>query len=177
MKLQEIVWPAYRLSEKPPSFTEGITYFHTEYMDDSRDTTVNMRVVDDKSIDQPSLGRRRLVLSQDDKVKLYTINAAIYFVADLIKLAKSTTWFIDSSGKVFQYKKVTRAKLTTRKIKQILPAESLGCVLEIEGIATRFKCLIRPKDYQQYAVLLQNGMGYILYGLSETLRPNSWRMV
>ena len=177
MKLQEIVWPAYRLSEKPPSFTEGITYFHTEYMDDSRDTTVNMRVVDDKSIDQPSLGRRRLVLSQDDKVKLYPINAAIYFVADLIKLAKSTTWFIDSSGKVFQYKKVTRAKLTTRKIKQILPAESLGCVLEIEGIATRFKCLIRPKDYQQYAVLLQNGMGYILYGLSETLRPNSWRMV
>ena len=177
MKLQEIVWPAYRLSEKPPSFTEGITYFHTEYMDDSRDTTVNMRVVDDKSIDQPSLGRRRLVLSQDDKVKLYPINAAIYFVADLIKLAKSTTWFIDSSGTLFQYQKTRRARVIVRRITKVLPTEGLGAVIELEGIAHRFKTVFKPDADAEYAAVLQCGLSYIFYGLYRDKPNESWRMV
>jgi hypothetical protein len=117
------------------------------------------------------------MISQDSSIKMFPVRTAIYFLADLLKLAKATTWFIDSSGRVFQYKKLTRAKLITKKIKQVLPALGVGCVLEVDGIATRFKCLQRPKDFHQYAVILQNGMGYTLYGLSETPRANSWRMV
>jgi len=48
--------------------------------------------------------------------------------------------------------------------------------LEIEGLAQRFKVMIRPKT-EQYAVVLQLGFVYILYGLSDTPRPPSWRLV
>lgn len=177
MKLTEIVWPVFRLGEKKPEQEDGVTYYHTEYVDEELGKRVNVRIVDDKSIDATTLGRRRLYLSQDGVTKMFPIRTAIYFLSDLLKLSKATTWFIDSSGRVFQYKKLTRAKLITKKIKQVLPAQGVGCVLEIEGIATRFKCLQRPNDFQLYAVILQNGMGYILYGLSETPRASSWRMV
>jgi hypothetical protein len=98
-------------------------------------------------------------------------------LADLIKLAKASTWFIDDSGRVFQYKKQTRAKLVTHKIKQVLPAAGIGCVLELEGIPQRFKSLHHPDDYQQYAVLLVFNKTYTFYGLSETPLKPSWRLV
>lgn len=176
MRLTEIVWPVFRLGEKKPEFDNGLAYYHSEYVDEEIGKRVNVRVIDDKSLPMETIGLRRLHLIQA-KTKMFPISTAIYFLADLLKLAKASTWFVDNSGQVFQYKKATRAKLTTKKIKQVLPAQGLGCVLEVEGIATRFKCLQRPKDYQQYAVLLQNGMSYMLYGLSEMPRANSWRMV
>lgn len=177
MRLAEIAWPVFRLGEKKPEQDSGITYYHTEYVDEEVGKRVNIRVVDDRNLEGSTLGKRRLVLMQQPNTKMFPIHASIYFLADLLKLAKATTWFIDSSGRVFQYKKAARAKLVTKKIKQILPAQGLGCVLEVEGIATRFKCLQRPREYQHYAVLLLNGMGYTLYGLSETPRATSWRMV
>jgi hypothetical protein len=110
-------------------------------------------------------------------VSLFPIRTAIYLLADLIKLAKATAWFIDDTGRVFQYKKQTRAKLVTHKIKQVLPATGLGCVLEVEGTVQRFKSLHHPSEYQQYAVLLYINKSYLFYGLSETPLTPSWRLV
>lgn len=177
MKLTEIVWPVFRLGENKPEFEGTLVYYHSEYIDEEVGKRVNVRIVDDKSLPAETIGLRRLQLMQDKKTKMFPIPTAIYFLADMLKLAKASTWFVDNSGRVFQYKKVTRAKLTTKKIKQVLPAQGIGCVLEVEGVAARFKCLQRPNAYQEYAVLLQNGMSYMLYGLSETPRANSWRMV
>ena len=177
MKLQEITWPVFRLGEKKPEFDNGLVYYHSEYVDEEVGKRVNVRIVDDKNLPALSIGLRRLHLMQDKKTKMFPISTAIYFLADLLKLAKASTWFVDNSGQVFQYKKATRAKLVTKKIKQVLPAQGFGCILEVEGIATRFKCLQRPSTYQEYAVILQNGLSYMLYGLSETPRANSWRMV
>jgi hypothetical protein len=165
------------LSEKEPSRKSGLVFFHTEYIDESNDASLTFKIVDDKNLPQKTLGLRRLALQKDPKIKLHKISTAIYFLADLIKLAKSTTWFIDNAGKVFQWKKYTRANLTTKKIKQVLPADGIGCVLEVEGLAQRFKTLQRPQDYHQYAVFLVINQMHILYGLSEIARKDSWRLV
>ena len=154
-----------------------MVYFYTEYLDETNDTSLTIKIVDDASLPQKTLGLRRLVLQKDPKVTLHKISTAVYFLADLIKLAKATTWFIDNSGKVFQWKKYARAKLTTKKIKQVLPADGVGCVLEVEGLSQRFKSLQRPQDFHQYAVFLVINRMYFLYGLSETTRKDSWRLV
>lgn len=133
-------------------------------------------MVDDSNLSQTTLGLRRLAMKADG-VDLFPIRTAIYFLADLVKLAKSTTWFVDSSGRVFQYEKNTRAKLQTKRIKQILPADGLGCVVELEGISSRFKSMQRPSEHQSYARVLRLGMGFIFYGFCEEVKPDSWRMV
>ena len=176
-QLREIVWPVYRLGDKQPTIDGGLVYYHTEYVSETNTPSLTLRIVDDKSIPQPTLGRRRLQLGLDASVTLFPIRTAIYLLADLIKLAKSSAWFIDDSGRVFQYKKQTRAKLVTHKIKQVLPVSGIGCVLELEGLVQRFKSLHHPNDYQQYAVLLYINKTYIFYGLSETHLKPSWRLV
>jgi hypothetical protein len=152
-------------------------FFHTEYLDENNEPSLTLKIVDDTSLPQKTLGLRRLALQKDPEVKLHKISTAIYFLADLIKLAKGTTWFIDNSGRVFQWKKYTRAKLTTKKIKQVLPADGIGCVLEVEGLSQRFKSLQRPQDFHQYAVFLVINKMYFLYGLSDIARKDSWRLV
>lgn len=147
-----------------------------EYSDkDTAELSSNYRIVDDKSIDKPTLGLRRLVIGKE---KLFPIGTALYFINDIIKLAKSTTWFIDNSGRVFQHKKSTRAKLTTKKIKNVLPAQALGCVLEIEGLSSRFKSMRIPEPYEHYAGILEIGVNqYILYGFYERPIKPTWRLV
>jgi hypothetical protein len=135
----------------------------------------NYRLVDDKNVNKPTLGLRRLALK--GRASLFPIKTAIYFLADLIKLAKATTWFIDSTGQVFQHRKTTRAKLVTKRISQVLPAQALGCVLEIEGLSQRFKSMQRPTELQQWAGLLKINNGYVLYGFYEHPIKDTWRLV
>lgn len=166
----------FKLSDKAPTQSEGFVFFHTHYIDENNCENVSIRPVDDRNYPQKNLGLRRLAMKSDG-VELYPIRTSIYFLADLVKLAKSTTWFIDSSGRVFQYEKNTRAKLQTKKLKQVLPADGLGCVIELEGISSRFKSLQRPTEHQHFARVLKLGMGFIFYGFCETVKPDSWRMV
>ena len=165
------------MSEKEPTQYNGLVFFHTEYVDDTNTSSLTIKIIDDKNLPQKTLGLRRLALQKDANIKLHKISTAIYFLADLIKLAKASTWFIDNSGKVFQWKKYTRAKLTAKKIKQVLPADGIGCVLEVEGLSQRFKSLQRPQDFHHYAVFLVINKIYLLYGLSETATNDSWRLV
>ena len=164
----------FRLGERKPEQHDGLVFYHTHYVDNMNTESVNIRVVDDANLDGETLGLRRLRL-QDEK--LFPIRTAIYFLADLIKLAKSTTWFIDNSGRVFQYEKNTRAKLQTKPIKQVLPGQGLGCVIELEGISSRFKSMQRPGEHQHFARVLKLGMGFIFYGFCDAVKPDSWRMV
>jgi len=147
-----------------------------EYSDkDTAKYRSNYRIVDDKTIDKPTLGLRRLALK--GQVSLFPIGSAIYFLEDLIKLAKSTTWFVDNTGQVFQHKKSTRAKLATKRIKQVLPAAHLGCVLEVEGLSQRFKSMRTPESHEQYAGLLEISGGFILYGFYDRPIKPTWRLV
>ena len=176
-KLSEIVWPVFRLGEKKPEQDSGLVYYYTHYVDEMNSETATIRVVDDQNVPGPTIGLRRLRLKSEHKATLFPIRTAIYFLADLVKLAKSTTWFIDNSGRVFHYEKTTRAKLTTKRIKQVLPAQGLGCVFELSGIPNRFKAMQRPEEHQHYARVLQLGMSFIFYGFCDEHKPDSWRMV
>lgn len=177
MNLEQIVWPVFRLSEKQPQCDAGVVYYATEYSDlDTGEHTATLRIVDDKNIDKPTLSRRRLALLVSG-VELFPIRQAIYFLGDLLKLAKATTWFIDSTGTTFQYKKSRRAKLVVKRIVRVLPTTGLGAVIELEGIAHRFKTVFKPSDDDEYAAVLQCGLTYIFYGLYKTKPNASWRLV
>lgn len=166
----------FRLGETEPTQRDGLVFYYTHYVDELNSETATIRVVDDRNLPQANLGLRRLHLKHLGE-PLFPVRTAIYFLADLVKLAKSTTWFVDSSGRVFHYEKTVRAKLTTKRIKQVLPAQGLGCVFELVGLSSRFKAIQRPSETQQYARVLQLGMAHIFYGFCETHKPDSWRMV
>ena len=104
IELTAIVWPVFRLGEHKPTVEDGVVFYSKEYVDkDSTDSFIGFRLVDDKTVDAPTLGLRRLQLKYKlDQSKLFPITRAIYFLVDLIKLAKPTTWFIDNHGNLFQ---------------------------------------------------------------------------
>ena len=166
----------FKLGDRKPSQDAGLVFYHTHYVDELNSETVTLRIIDDRNLPQATLGLRRLALKSSG-VQLYPIRNAIYFLTDLIKLGKSVSWFVDSAGRVFQYQKNTRAKLQTRKVKQILPADGLGCVVELEGLSHRFKSLRRPQEHEIYAQVLKLGMGFLFYGFCSEHKPDSWRMV
>ena len=172
MNLQEIQWPVFRLGEHKPIMENGIVYYSKEYRNnEDASTKVGLRIVDDVTVDGGTLGIRRLNLRMEG-ASMYSIKSALYFLVDVIKLAKQTTWFIDNHGKVFQYKKSTRAKLQTFKIKKVIPLSALGVVIEVEGLTQRFKCIFKPRPEQAYAGVLRWGLGYILYGFyEEPIKP------
>lgn len=166
----------YRLGEKKPTVEDGVVFYQAEYADiDTAQTRRNIRIVDDKNIDKPTLGLRRLAI--DKKQSVYPIGSAVYFLVDLIKLAKATTWFIDSHGRVFQHKKIKRAKLKTHKITQILPVGGIGCVLEVDSLVFRFKSMRTPESWEQYAGILYVDGGHMLYGYYEHPIKDTWRLV
>jgi len=162
MNLLEINWPVFRLGEHKPVIEDNLVYYSKEYVDkESLETKIGLRIVDDKSVQGATLGLRRLAITG---VRLFPIRQAMYFLGDLIKIAKQTTWFIDNSGKVFQYRKSSRAKLTAHKIKKVLPLEGMGAIVEVDGLPQRFKCMYAPKPDQYYAGVLRWGLSYVLYG-------------
>lgn len=177
MRLEKIAWPVFRLGEKEPQRDNDVVYYATEYSDlDTYEHTATFRIVDDRSVAGDTLSRRRLKLAVDN-VPLFPIRQAIYFLGDLLKVAKPTTWFIDSEGQLFQHKKTTRAKLTVKKIKNVFPTTGLGAVIELEGIPQRFKTVFKPSADMQYAALLQTGLTYIFYGLYADKPQESWRLI
>lgn len=179
MNLNSIAWPVYRLGEHKPTVEGALVYYSREYIDleSGTDRKVGLRIVDDKTIAHNTLGLRRLELAQDPSVNLFPIRTAYYYLGDVVKTAKRTTWFIDSAGVPFQYKKSSRAKLTCHPVIKVLPLKGMGAIVELQGIPTRFKTLFAPKDDTPYAGVLQWGLGYILYGFyAEPFKP-SHRMV
>jgi hypothetical protein len=174
IELTALVWPVFRIGVNPPNTSDGLLYIANESIDQESNMRINAYVIDDKNIDRPTLGLRRLTI---DKKDLYPLHTAIYTLQDLVKLSSPKTWFIDNSGQVFQYKKSTRAKLQTYKINQVLPVSGIGCVLEIQGFSERFKSLTVPSNTEKYAGILTYNGKNILYGLYTTNIEPTWRLV
>lgn len=170
-------FPVYRLSLKKPLEQDGVLYYSNTYKNiDDNTLSTHIKLVDDKNIKEDTLSRRRLSM-QNQGAPLYPLRKAAFFLGDFIKLAKSGYWFIDTYGKLFTYKKATRAKLTFHKIKKVIPGKATGSILEVEGIPNRFKTLYIVKDYMKYAGILEyNGIS-ILYGVYDRPYKESWRMI
>lgn len=165
MNLADISFPVYMLGYEKPSESEDVIYYIR---------SDKLKVIDDRTIDLPTLADRRLEIKRNGG-DLYNIHTAVFFLGDFIKISKPTIWFIDSNGKVFNHKKSISMTLIFRKIEQVLSTNS-GYIIEVYGINTRFKCLYAPKD-KKYAGILKNGSSYILYGLYDEPYKETRRMV
>ena len=176
INLSQISYPVFRLGTSQPTTIEGVVMYARLYLLESGEEIHKYYVVDDKSIPAPTLAKRRLKL-MSMQVNLKKLGRAVFFLGDLVKLTDPRTWLIDSAGLVFQYKKTERVKLTFKKITKIHRIPTGGAILEVEGIASRFKCLFAPNPTEQFAGILKMGLSYVLYGVYDTKHDDTWRMV
>lgn len=156
MKLQEISFPVYKLAEYRPSIENGVVYYNTKK---------GIEIVDIPSVPGESLTARRLALLGDGQT-LYTRMHAIYFIGDLVRSSKTSTWFIDSTGKIFQHKKSTMVEIVCKPIESIIKING-GVLIEVAGIPSRLMALYPPTDLQKYASLIKNGHSFIFYGYTK----------
>lgn len=175
--MTEISYPVFRLGTDRPLFEDGVVMYLTRIKDeDTGETISNIRVIDDRNIAGSTLAGRRLRLLSEG-VKLKKISRAVFFLGDLVKLATSKTWFIDALGNVFRYSRKTHAKLQFKKIANIIPINSGGAILEIDGIPGRFKCLYTPRPDEKFVGVLKYGLSYILYGVYTEQYDDTWRLI
>ena len=174
--LNQIQFPIYHLGQDKPvrDSTRWYYYYETHHKDGEIDPKT--LVIDDTSIEGNSLAMRRLNMKKND-VTLAKLRHAVFFLGDMIKLSKSGTWFIDSEGTVFEYRKTKRVPLVFKPISQVIPIRTGGAIVEVQGIGTRFKVLHAPNPDCKYAGLLLVGTGYLLYGLYVDKLPDTVRMV
>jgi len=169
-----ISYPVFKLPDKP-NVDNNVMYYYSE-IEKEGSTLGKLLIIDDKNIDKPTLAQRRLQLS-NMQTPLYRLKYATFFLGDLIKLATSSTYFIDSNGKLFIYKKSTNAKLNFYKVTKVIPINTGGAIIEVDGLPNRFKVLMTPSTDKLCAGILLVGKACILYGLYNTIPENTRRMV
>ncbi len=165
------------LGTEKPLVEDNVTFILKEYFDpDTNVKELNLQIIDDKNVPGNTLASRRIyLLNQGVKVKKLT--KAVFFLGDLIKISNLRTWFIDSNGKLFQYKKDTSVPLIFKKIKRFINIPSGGSILEIEDIPGRFKTLHNIAETDRYAGLLKYGQSHILYGVYRDKHKDTRRML
>lgn len=176
MNLGQIIFPVYVLGSQKPNTQDNVVFYASSHEKVETENVVKIRIVDDRNLPQLTLAGRRLAL-KEKKVTLHSISKAVFFLGDLIKLADSKKWFIDSSGQIFDYKKQKRVPLVFKPIQSIIPLKTGGALVEVKHVGSRFKILLAPTGREQYAGLLQVGAGYILYGLYEEQQADTFRMI
>ena len=174
LTLQSLSYPIFKLPDKPNT-DEGVVYYYSEV---EKDDTIygKLLIVDDINTEGDTLAKRRLQLLKEG-VPLYKLKNAIFFLADLIKLATPKTYFIDSNGKLFNYKKTTSVKLEFYKIVKVIAIPTGGAIIEVDGIPNRFKVLNIPTEAEKCAGILRMGMSNILYGVYTSIPETTRRMV
>lgn len=171
VNFSNIRFPVYFVGKTKPNVVDNKIF--TAYTDGNRDV---VQVYDDKSVTGNSLAWRRLQL-KNSGVTLAPLKKAVFFICDLIKLSKQGSWFIDSDGTLFEYQKTKRVPLVFKPISQIIPVQTGGSIVEVQGIGTRFKTLHAPKGTEKWAGLLLVGVGCLLYGLYDEKQEDTTRMV
>lgn len=172
MILSEVQFPVYLLGKQEPIQEENLSYYL--YHDTKSEEDV-LRIIDNKSIGKNTLSSRRLIL-QSEGQNLYPLRYCIFLLQDLIKLTRGNTWYIDSAGKIFSYRKTARVPLTFHRVKALIPGNS-GLLVEVEGVVGRFKILYAPNHPAIYAGILRMGKTNLLYGLYSTKYSDTTRMI
>lgn len=161
MKLQEISFPVYKLSKYKPILENGDLFYVFRVSEDKD----KLKVIDSTNVSGDTLAIRRLKLKVAG-VELLNLNQAIFFLADLIKIAKKDLWFIDSKGKLFQYTKDRSVPLIFKRIEKVIHMQTGGSIVVVKGITPRFKTLFKVTDEYKFAGLLKvDAKSYILYGV------------
>lgn len=177
MNLTDIRFPVFRLLNKPPEWNNDLLVYANTYMEvDTANEYTHTKVVDGK-VPGETLSRRRLYLTNKN-VALYPLKKAAFFLHDFIKLASSSHYFIDSEGKVFKYKKQTSCKLIFRKLTRVIPSESSGSIIEVQGMPQRFKTLVNIQShYGLWAGLLRYKGTWLFFGVYPEQYRDTRRMI
>lgn len=164
INLWEIRFPVFKLGRQRPQTDAGQSYYEVAYYNIETNTTTQYRkIVDDTGVAAKTLGLRRLKLKSQG-VRLHKLGAAVYFLHDLVKLTQASSWYIDYAGKLFEYKKSKQYPLECRRVTQVITNDQGAAVVELEGLAQRFKVLYRPDPEHRWAGVLKLPQGYMLYG-------------
>ena len=177
--MKEILFPVFKIGIHKPQEDAGLVYYYyerVEHTDDGNTSILKYKIVDDKNIEGDTLAKRRLKLAVEGVI-LAKLTNAVYFLTDLVKLADGKTWFIDSLGKIFIYKKSIKAKLRFYKIKDIIAINTGGVIIEAVGINQRFKSLYKPTMDKSHVGILHFGMSMLLYGFYTQEHKATWRMI
>lgn len=175
--LSGLCWPIYRIGKSKPIVDDKVSYFLLAKATETDALSYKILFLDDRNIKSPSLGTRRLVLEGAGN-SLYKLKTAVFFLADLIKLANPSVWFIDSAGTLFQYTKTRRVRLVYKPISKIIPISSGGCIIEVDGVSERFKSYKTPElSRTPFVGLLQDNHSYLLYGFYDKQYKNTNRMI
>lgn len=176
ISIGNIAFPVFKLGAVAPTIEDKVSFFLIGKDIEYSDAEYRMLILDDKNRPEPSFALRRLAL-QSEGITLYKLNKAVFFIADLVKLARGTTWFVDKDGQIFDYQKSMRCKLVFKKISRVTPIATGGAIIEVAGESTRFKTLHRPSPEMTVAGLLLIKNSYVLYGLYDRLYDNTTRMI
>ena len=128
--------------------------------------------VDNKNHPYDSLSKRRARIPRNQR---YNFIGTYFTFAQLVKSNKKD--FIDSTGRVFRYKKDRRVNLIYRKIIKAQAVENEGFVLYLKGISCPFVVSALVYNYEKYAGVLSINNGYLLYELSEDKKSDTWRKI
>lgn len=174
--LEKIVFPVFLIGKEDPIFEDGASYFYYVKVVKDGDDETKILYIDDKKCPGDNLGRRRLWM-KNNGIALKKLKRALFYFHDMVKATKGSTWFIDSKGFIFKYKKTLRLPIEYKKIKKVIHGGHASVIVELEGVASRFKILMAPNPAQKYAGVLRMGMGHILYGFFDEPGPSTWKMI
>jgi hypothetical protein len=175
--LVNLTWPVYRVGETEPFVDKGVTSFLTKMEDEDGTVTYREHVVDDKNLPGPTLSARRIKMLGQNR-NMFQLKRALFFIGDLLKTAKSTTWFIDSAGLLFNHKKSRMVPLEYLRIERITPLAAGGAIIEVRGTITRFKVMLAPEPGATHVGVLRPGPSqYLLYGVYNEAYKNTRRMI
>lgn len=177
MLLTDIHFPVYRLLNRPPEWKNDLLVYENTYMHiDTANEYTHIKIVDAK-VPGETLSRRRLALRAKG-YPLYPLKKAAFFLQDFLKLAGKGYYFIDSAGKLFNYKKTKSCPLVFRKVTRVIPSESSGTIIEVEGMPQRFKVMGHyDYPYGMWAGLLKYRGAWLFYGIYHEQYRDTRRMV
>lgn len=133
---------------------------------------VDNKLVDDRNIDKPTLGQRRIVSPQGDFLPL---GKALIDEVGVIK--QSTKAFIDSKGQPFIYAKTKMANIEYYKIDDIQGLEHCSRI-KVFGLRNNFLVPRPPEPGMTWAGIIHlHGYAWKIYEFSETYKPPTRRKI
>ena len=158
--LNNVVFPVYPIRETDWYEKDGVVFIGNE-------------ILDDKNIEENTLGKRRLKTPHKN---LYKLQKAIVSIVGIIK-QDTIKNYIDTNGNIFTYEKTKFVPLQYKKIENIITKKN-HCFLKAQGINSLFSLPRPPADGMNYVgILYFEKDPWLLYEYSEENQKTTRRKI
>lgn len=163
----DVEFPLYKIGkhESIRHDESNILYIHTGY---------NEYILDNPNLGGSTLSARRRKIN--DKDSLYKFRKTIFDFAQLIK-QKGSNFYMDSTGKLFKYRKEKYYPIIYRKIINRRIIEGKGTMIKVQGIEQPILVSNKLALHNDYAGLILYRGGYILYELVDYKKPDTRKKI